>query len=530
MKLTTIALLALCFSAFSQDVVQVTDLAPGSSNGVTDEAIIIENIGRSVLWTNDDRGGQIYFTNGITYETVQLFESEADKRVFDYTILDDLLYFCVIDYDSRDHTMASIDEEGTLNYIAQDVETTIHLTPHEGKVYFEYEESIFSNTLSSYDVTTGEIEKLFDIENFGSKGGIVFRDEVYYLVFLSNGLNLVKLNDTPQGYEVLINLHNGSEFTQHQNMTATEDYLYFFSTDRNHNYSLYASDGTQAGTVRMSTDFEEINFLNYRDQSAFMGFNNKLYFPGKLVDEQFDSLYVADASTGVVRLIDVVPGEAPQPRNFRIYNDELYFSANEVTFFSSSIYKIDETGFNSVKVIDPGQVRMDFGAYGYHLTEHDDLLFFTAFSDNGRELWSSNGMDMSAEEIKDLRKGDTHSSPFQLESAEDNLFMFAYTDSTGRELFVYNQSFISSVEGPSTGNDIVIYPNPTDQELVIYSENNQDELNQLEIMNIHGQLMILGTHPKEGPNTYTIDVSVLKPGMYLITNRNRRFSRYFIKV
>lgn len=529
MKLTILALLAFCFSAFSQDIIQVTDLAPGASNGVTEDAVIIESIGKSVLWTNNDIGGQIYFTNGITLETVQLFESEADKRVFDYTTMDDLLYFCVIDYDSRDHTMVAIDEEGTLSYIAQDVETTNHLTAHEGKIYFEYEESIFTNTLASYDVTTREIEILFNIENFGSKGGIVFKDEVYYLVFLSNGLNLVKLNDTPQGYEVLINLHNGSEFTLHQNMTATDDYLYFFSTDRNHDYSLYVSDGTQAGTTRMSTDFEEINFLDYRDESAFMGFNNKLYFPGKLVDEQFDSLYVADGSTGLVSLINVVEDEAPQPRNFRIYNDELYFTANEVTFFNSSIYKIDETGFNSEKVIDPNEVREDFFAYGYHLTEHDDLLFFTAYSDNGRELWNSDGTDMSAEEIKDLRKGETHSSPFQLESADDNLFMFAYTDSTGRELFVYNQSFISSVENQIENVELIIYPNPTDNELVILLKNDKMDLGTIEVRNVAGQ-KVLEITPQKNNNTINLDVSTIESGTYILTNKSRSFSRYFIKM
>lgn len=62
---------------------------------------ILASIGHSVLWTNNDLGGQIYFTDGETYETTQLFEGEAQKRVYDYVVMDEVLYFAVVGYDSR---------------------------------------------------------------------------------------------------------------------------------------------------------------------------------------------------------------------------------------------------------------------------------------------------------------------------------------------------------------------------------------------------------------------------------------------
>lgn len=516
------SLLFICFCLQGQDVIPLTDLRDGPASGVTEDGVIFESIGSSVLWANDEREGEIFFTNGLTYETKQLFLGEATKRVYDYTLLDDVLYFAVVDYDTRDNSLVGIREDGELFYVLQDIEGVNDLVAHGGLLYMGLEDPLFDNTISTYDPQSGIISDLFEIENFASEDAVVFRDEVYFLLFLSNGLNLVKLNSSTQGYEVIKNFHNGSEFTRNQNMIATEEYLYFFTTDRVNDYSLYVSDGTLDGTKRLSADFEEIDFLLYRDERAFAVQDNKLYFAGKLVGNQFDSLYVADGTTDLVSLIDIVPGEAPDTRFFTHYQDELYFAANEFTFFNSAIYKIDATGFGAERVLST-----DIFPHGYHLTTHDDALFFSSFSDNGQELWMADGTVNSAREVKDIRKGDKNSGPFQMQSAGANLFLFAFTDSTGRELFVYNKDFVSSTDEYFSEFEISTYPNPVMDRLRITAEGDLS-IQNIAIHSLDGSPMPI-ENIEFSDGELHIDISHFPTGAYLLSDKAGRWSKVFIK-
>jgi len=514
--------LLFCFSLQGQDVIQLTDLREGPPSGVSDEGIIFESIGSSILWANDEGEGMIYFTNGLTYETKQLFEGEATKRVYNYTLLDDVIYFAVVDYDTRDNSLVGIREDGELFYVVRDVEGVADLVAHDGLLYFRLEDPIFDNTISTYDPQSGSITDLFEIENFGSEDAVVFQDEVYYLLFLSSGLNLVKLDGSSQGYEIIQNFHNGSEFTSDQNMIATEDYIYFFTTDRVHNYSLYVSDGTSSGTKRLSTDFEEINFLLYRDERAFAVLDNRMYFSGQREGNQFDSLYVADGATDVVSLIDIVPGEAPDTRFFTHFNNELYFKANEVTFFNSAIYKIDATGFGAERVLSS-----DISPHGYHLTTHEDALFFASFSDNGQELWTSDGSMDSTREVKDLRKGDKSSEPHQLQSAGNNLFFFAFTDSVGRELFVYNKDFVSNTYDYNSEFNVSIYPNPVKDKLSIITTGDLD-VQKITIHSLGGKL-IQSQNFESNSNQLQLDISHYRPGAYILSDKEGQWSKIFVK-
>lgn len=84
---------------------------------------------------------------------------------------------------------------------------------------------------------------------------------------------------------------------------------------------------------------------------------------------------------------------------------------------------------------------------------------------------------------------------------------------------VYSYSSIKSVNLKKTDNySVSIYPNPVVQELVIKAD--EDELQRVSIYNMQGQdLTNLVTIKKISPAQINIEVSALKPGMYIIKTK-----------
>ena len=307
-------------------------------------------------------------------------------------------------------------------------------------------------------------------------------------------------------------------------MTATEEKLFFFSADSSSDYGLFSSDGTNEGTFKISGDFSRIPFFDYRDQRAFIGFNNKFYFQG---EQDENMLYVTDGTPGNLKEIQIIAGEDSKPDYFTVYNNELYFKAFLGFYFpNQAMYKINSNGL-AEQALDHNLVGNDYLLDGRHLTVHDDMLYYASRSNTGNELWKSDGREINTELVFDLSPGDDDSFPSQLTSCAENLFFFATTEESGKELFVYTSNTVSNKNVVEEKISVEILPNPAENYLkVTFSENIKS--NNLNIYNANGEKIIMNI--KVGNSlSETIDIQKLRPGSYFIISDDFRIRAQFIK-
>ena len=210
--------------------------------------------------------------------------------------------------------------------------------------------------------------------------------------------------------------------------------LYFAANDGTLGSELYVTDGTTEGTQLLADIRPEDNRSNYFPGNSFprnfTEFNGKLYFtavgetrPG---GEQIGrELYVTDGTSEGTQLVkDIFPGtfstraaysvNSSSPDNFTEFNDKLYFSASSQD--GRELFVTDGTteGTQLVADIFPGIYRSIFSinydsAYDSsprYITELNDKLYFTADDgESGRELYVTDGTTEGTQLVKDIFPG-----------------------------------------------------------------------------------------------------------------------------
>ena len=112
---------------------------------------------------------------------------------------------------------------------------------------------------------------------------------------------------------------------------------------------------------------------------------------------------------GTVMLKDIMPGTDSWggPYNFTVFNDFLFFSANDGN--GSELWKTDGTVAGTVRVKDifPGDDGFGNvnGGNPNYLTVFNNELFFAATDGNGTELWKTDGTESGTVMVKDIFPG-----------------------------------------------------------------------------------------------------------------------------
>ena len=218
---------------------------------------------------------------------------------------------------------------------------------------------------------------------------------------------------------------------------------------------------TNLGQVVLVEDINPSFFYNYYDggstpngsyPSELTEFNDKLYF---LADNGVNGgeLFVSDGTAeGTQLLVDINPGSidgysySSYPSDIVEFNDKLYFSANNGEN-GNELFVSDGTAEGTQLLVD---IKPGSNNYGYiygsnpsYLTELNDKLYFMAdSSENGRELFVSDGTAEGTQLLVDLRPGSDGygynygSAPYNLVTFNDKLYFTAENGESGRELFV----------------------------------------------------------------------------------------------
>lgn len=287
------------------------------------------------------------------------------------------------------------------------------------------------------------------LANAGAAGSMVdFGGVLYFVGNGGTGAELWRSDGTADGTYLVkeidpsVNPDNGFQFSGSPSLlTVVDGNLYFRATDgttSGHGTELWRSDGTEAGTRRVS----DINTAGNSAQLHIVGLNGKVLFSatdgssGTLGRE----LYAYDPqldSVELVKNINTVSGNGLDTTNsFAVMDGYVYFRGNDGVN-GRELWRTDGTEANTTMVTDI-TTNDDIHSNPTAFTTVGNLVFFQADQDEfGRELHATDGT--TTWQVANLADGSSlGSTPFITHVPALNKVFFIADDlsATGAELYV----------------------------------------------------------------------------------------------
>ena len=230
-------------------------------------------------------------------------------------------------------------------------------------------------------------------------------------------------------------------------ITPTNDGRFFFGAKQEEfasNKVLYVSDGTQSGTIQLTTN----TFLNDRDLTRFdIGYaGGLLYFTGQ---DQASGTYYPWVSDGTIDgtnlLMEIGDGFSNTARNYTEINGNVVFGADQQLWVTDGT----EAGTSKLRDLEPNS-----------FFEFDGKLLFDG-NDNrinsgtGAELYETDGTAAGTKLVRDIDPGSFWSSPIDMVLYRDEVYFSADTYDFGREIW--------KTDGTREGTLMVTDVNPSDR-------------------------------------------------------------------
>ena len=217
--------------------------------------------------------------------------------------------------------------------------------------------------------------------------------------------------------------------------------LYFGASDGVHGFELWRTDGTAAGTA-MVKDIREGPFGSFNGL-GFAPLNGELYFSAFHPDYGSELWKTDGTEAGTVLVKDILPGTAgSDPREIVAAGGLLFFQANDGVS-GREVWRSDgtEQGTLLTKDVFPGSANT---FRPEELTALGDVVYFRHGNlSTGEELWRSDGTEAGTVIVRDIYPGQTcrptfcfanHSRPDEI-TAMGSLLYFSADSATGRELY-----------------------------------------------------------------------------------------------
>ena len=364
-----------------------------------------------------ENGTELWVSDGTTEGTTLVKDIRPGSNSsfpFNLTVFNDLLYFSANDGENDIELWVSDGTtEGTR--LLKDIDSEAgspygsyprDLTVFNDLLYFRANDGETGPELWVTDGTTEgtslvknikpEVGSVFRSGSF-PRGLTVFNDRLYFSAADDGetGTELWVSDGTTEGTQLFKDINVGVYYSSNpQDIATSNDRLYFTAFDPENGRELWVSDGTTEGTQLL----KDINpgSSSYADPYNYYSrnlteFDGRLYFIS-------GELWVTDGTTEGTSLVkDINPGGNSYPNNLVVFNDRLYFTANDGVN-GEELWVTDGTTEGTILVADinPG---VDSYAYVYDFYSNyiissrnlivvgDELLFTANNGETGNELF-----------------------------------------------------------------------------------------------------------------------------------------------
>lgn len=208
------------------------------------------------------------------------------------------------------------------------------------------------------------------------------------------------------------------------NLITIGNTLFFTATNSTNGTELWLSNGTAAGTRRVSDITVGAGSSN---PTNLVNQNGTLYFFAR--NGSTNGLYKS-TEAGVVTLVQALPSGGQAPTSLTVVGSTLYFVVDAGTggTLDRELWKTDGTTATRVKDINPSG-----NAAPTSLTNLNGVLYFIATDGVGTKLWRSDGTEAGTTAISTNFGGAT---PGNLTAVGGKLYFSADSGTSGTELWV----------------------------------------------------------------------------------------------
>ncbi len=221
------------------------------------------------------------------------------------------------------------------------------------------------------------------------------------------------------------------------------DVAYFPATDSVSGTEMWKSDGTNLGTVRVrDLNTGVASGVSVGSEQYPVALGSSVYFTG-ITAANGAELYRTDGtSAGTVRLTDIIAGAgSSQPANITVFNGNVYFTAQTVAT-GREWYRFNVAASTTQLLKDVGPGGLDGAPLGFGggVVSGSQMFFLADDGENGQELWVTTGNPsdpLSTRLVKDINLGPAGARVSQITAGPNGSVFFLADDGvSGRELWV----------------------------------------------------------------------------------------------
>lgn len=381
------------------------------------------------------------------------------------------------------------------------------------------------------------------------------------LVFCTQDKLLIT-DGTPQGTDSLLSI---ADYAQGFGYCELNNQSYFILPELTGDYEFWRTDGTAQGTQQL-LDLSDTPY-NIAQVGQVLSFNGKIYLSAA-DSGQSPALFTFDGNvSGQFNRISIGGAANAGPYGFNHIGNDLYFIASNglsqnmyhisttdstpapllsnatystlsnLCFANNSVYCMDSAN-NQIHAIEiSGFTESTLSLSGYRLACFPDRnapflvaangqIFFEAYDSatNNQVLLQSDFSSTGTIPVMPAGTNTTHpfncnigskiTDIFDLTTWNGELILPANFTDAGRELWLFDPGFASSVEGLSTENLFTVFPNPSYNGLTVKTTLCNNCVQQIRILSITGHEILSQTLTGE---TTTISLSSLAAGNYFVS-------------
>ncbi len=413
--------------------------------------------------TDPEHGTELWRTDGTPTGTILVKDlRQGIKGSFpaQLTNVNGTLFFIASD-DSGNHLWKS-DGSTVGTVLVKSFSSTYDLTNFNGTLFFAANDGVSGMELWTSNGTTAGTRLFKDIET-GSGGSrpvhFIMHDRSLYFVLNRDsyeGSELWKTNGTPAGTVLVRRASENGVPLRFDELVSANGSLIFESyphTLTRLSTSLWKSDGTTAGTVKLKTlpgngiiiwDSVEVSGIAYYWAREHSDPNND--------NTDVGQLWKSDGtSTGTVLVKEIGPttGNDIFDADLTNVNGTLFFAFESRSSNTVELWKSNGTAAGTV-VVRNFDVATS-GHFTSDLTNINGRLFFRASDGvHGDEVWQSDGTSAGTVMAEDFLPGPLGSRPEFFTEFDGKLFLAAKTPDKGRELV------FADLGSGSTGTSLAI--------------------------------------------------------------------------